>query len=273
MAIMTQSQLVTSYVAQFTLCELPPVANVLATPFPTVTTAPYRNFTISIPPGNGTCTTIYSPTISMVCATVLTGLAEKYTISSCNQEITFSSDYGYVLASATPTVTTLAASSSSISDNSIDVANATLATPYLSAITPAPTIQTLTTYYLAPWQQLTSAGPPADIDVKICTTHPNGTRACVLEYYSWLTSLITQTATTTSSINFTTTIAGPSQLVVETFVANITEVMTTFSLQTNMVLEYATLTETTGTATRAVGGTSTGPTVYQTVTVVPFAAS
>lgn len=76
-----------------------------------------------------------------------------------------------------------------------------------------------------------------------------------------------KTTSTTTAINLTTTIQGPSQVIVETFVANITDYQTTFSLQTDMVMEYTTLVETTSTAIRSVGGVSTGPTVYRTLTV------
>lgn len=269
-AISSQSQLVTSYVPQYTLCELPPIAEVLATAAPTASTAPYSNYSVSVPPGNGTCTTIYSATETMVCATVLSGIATRYTVTDCAQDITFSSEYGYVLATALAT-----APNATIS--SLNATNAT--TPAL--ITPVPTIQTLTTYFLAPWQQLTIAGPPGNVDLKICSNTSNAvnsssSESCVLEYYSWITTLLTLTTSTVTSINLTTTIAGPSQLLVETFVANVTELLTTFSLSTTMALEYQVLSASTSTATRIPPTTtaiSTGETIYETFTVEPASAS
>lgn len=248
-----QSQLVSSYVPQFTLCELPPIEffPVTLAPSATPTTAPYQNYSIYIPPGNGSCTTIYSPTQTMVCATVLSDLTTTYTVSQCAQDITFSTQYGYSLVTPTQTTTPIAIGASSETNPS-------------ALVTAAPSIQTLTTYYLAPWQELTSAGPPGDVDYKICETFENGTVSCILEYYLWRTSSLTLTGTTTTSINFTTTIPGPSQLVVETFVANITETLTTYTMSTTMELETSTLTETTVTSTRPA---ATGPTVYQTMTV------
>ena len=247
-----QSQIVTSYVPQYTLCELPPLAFGPASPMPSASavTAPYQNYSISIPPGNGTCTTIYSRTRTMVCATTLSDLISKYTVSSCNEELTFSTQYGAVLA--TPQA---------------HVANSTGNATYPNAtamITPAPTIQTLTTYYIAPWQELTAGTAPGNVDLKVCATYDNGTEECIREYQSWVTSLVTITATSTTSINLTTTIQGPSQLIVETFVANVTELLTTFSMSTTMETEYETETETTHVSTK---GVSTGPTQYQTVTV------
>jgi hypothetical protein len=285
--ITQQSQLVSSDVPEFTLCVLPPEAFFPASA--TQTTAPYQNYSISIPPGQGTCTTIYSPTVTMVCATTLTGIARLYTVSNCNQEITFSTDHGYILVTPSPTTSTQGAG--------------TNATAVL--ITPAPTIQTLTTYFMAPWTDLSSANgaAPTDVTHKICTTYANNTDECIVEFYVWQTSLVTVAATTTTAVNLTTTIAGPSQLIVETFVANVTEIMTTFELQTVMELTYSVETETTeavrriaaaasasalassdttatATATAsssfaaatAAASTSTGPTVTQTYTLNPVAA-
>lgn len=184
----------------------------------------------------------------MVCATTLTGIDRVYPVTACNQDITFSSDFGYVLQ--TPSAT---------------LVNATGANGTAALITPPPTVQPLTTYYVAPWHELTSAGPPADVDKKICATFPNGTEECVVEYYVWETSLVTIPTTTVTSINLTTTVAGPSQIIVETFVANVTEILTTFSMFTTMELTYSVETETTNIATRST--VSTGPTVTQTYTL------
>lgn len=270
-AITQQSQLVTSFVPQYTLCELPPVAEVFASSFPTLTvsTAPYANasYTVSIPTGTGSCTTLYTPTETMVCATVLDGIATKYTVSECSQDITFSTDYGYILATPTPG-SSLNGTNTGLNGTLASV-NATTTLPdanSLALITPAPTVQTLTSYYLAPWQDLTTAGPPGEVDMKICTTYENGTEECVVEFYVWHTSLLTLSTTTVTSINITATVTGPSQIIVETFVANVTESVTTFSMSTTMQLEYTTEIETTSTVTRA-GSTFTSPTVYETFTV------
>jgi hypothetical protein len=242
-----QSQIVTTYIPQFTLCDLPPVG-FFPVPRPTTISsdAPFRNISVTIPPGNGKCETIYKTTATMVCATTLSDLTTTYTISKCPQDVTFSTQYGYVLV--TPTAT----------------ANLTGNSTYGAMITPAPSIRTLTTFFLAPWQQLTTAGPPGDVDLKVCATLANGTVNCVREYQIWKTSLLTINASSTISVNFSTTIAGPSQLIVETFVANITKALVTYSMSTTMELQYVTEALTTKTASRAV---STEPTVYQTQTV------
>lgn len=253
MHVTAQSQLVTSYVPQFTLCQLPsgdsyPVTMQLPA------TAPYKNYSMPISSGNSSCTTIYSETETMVCATTLSDLTTTYTVTQCPQDITFSTRFFYTLATPTGLNGTAAATGTGLHPFS----NAS------AMITPAPTIQTLTTYYLAPWQELTSAGPPADVDLKVCSALVNGTEQCVRQYEVWQTSLVTSVMTTFSACNFTTSIGGPSQLIVETFVANVTELMTTISMSTTMALEYETEIETTSTSTRPV---STGPTITQTISL------
>jgi len=256
-SVTSQSQIVTTYVPQFTLCELPPIEFFSVTPVPSATfsTAPYRNYSVSIPPGTGTCTTIYSQTETMVCDTTLSGLVTTYPVTNCAQDITFSSQYGYTLVTPAPS-----------SNATYPFANATNASAAGTAvITPAVKIQTLTTYYLAPWEELTAATAPSDVMKKICQTFANGTEECITEYQVWHTSLVTATATSTISLNISTTISGPSQVIVwETFVANVTEQLTTFSMTTTMKTEYETAWTTTHQNSASV---STAPTVYETLTV------
>ncbi|KAK0781521.1 hypothetical protein LTR91_013872 [Friedmanniomyces endolithicus] len=263
-SVTMQSQIVTSYVPQFTLCELPPLAFLPTTPVPSArpTTAPYHNYSISMPPGNGTCTTIYSETETMVCDTTLYGLATSYPVTDCAQDITFSSQYGYTLVPPTPTGNISSNATQAHPSGTAMIASATNAT---AMITPAPEIQTFTTYYLAPWQELTAATAPSDVIRKVCQTLANGTEECITEYQVWHTSLVTKTATSTTTLNISTTIHGPSGVIVfETFVANVTEQVTTFSMATTMEIEYETALTTTHMASASV---STAPTVYETMTV------
>lgn len=298
-AVTEQSQYVTSFIPQYTLCELPPLAFFSASPVRPSTaasTAPYRNYSISIPEGNGTCTTVYKPTHTMVCATTLTGLFDKWTVTQCDQDLTFSTQYGYVLVTPTPSpaaaastssfaistgaATTPIESSAPILNDTIPAmlngTNATLPSAAIIAprqasldptITPGPKIETLTTYYLAPWQELTAGTVPSDIDLKVCRTFENGTEKCVREYESWHTTLVTKTTSSVTSVNISTTIHGLSQIIVETYVANVTELLTTFSMSTTIDVGYVTEFETTHVTTREPTITSTSPTVYMTMTL------
>ncbi|TKA52298.1 hypothetical protein B0A55_11502, partial [Friedmanniomyces simplex] len=117
--------------------------------------------------------------------------------TNCAQDITFSSQYGYTLVTPTPTGN-LSSNATYASPNGTSSTNAT------AMITPAPEIQTLTTYYLAPWQDLTAATAPSDVIRKICQTFANGTEECITEYQIWRTSLVTATATTTATLNIST---------------------------------------------------------------------
>lgn len=264
-AVTEQSQIVTSYVPEFTLCELPPKAffPVTLNPSTVATTAPFRNYSASIPSGSGTCTTIFSPTETMVCATTLTGLVQKYTVSNCAQDITFSTEYGYVLALPTA-ASNFSVVAANISDLGLTSASAT-ATSFSALITAVPTVQSLTTYYLAPWQSITAGQAPAEVLLKICASYGNGTEECIKQYEVWHTSLLTETATRTTSVNISTTIHGLSQVIIETFAANITEALTTFRMTTDIELEYQTEFETTSreTATPSTAGTS-----YLTMTLL-----
>lgn len=270
-AVVNQSQIVTSYIPEFTLCELPPIEFIPITPPSTLptgaSTAPYQNYSIYIPPGLGSCTTIYSEVHTQVCATTLIALATQYTVTNCNQDLTFSTRQGYVLAKATATAdASLGASVNS--STAIVSATATASIDGSAMITAAPSIETLTTYYLAPWQQLTAGTAPSEVDLKVCRTFTNGTTECIREYQIWETILVTTTATTYTNINISTTIHGTSRIIVETFVANVTDELTTFSLHTTMALSFETEYTTTSSTTRGVAlATSIGPTVYQTHTV------
>jgi hypothetical protein len=252
-AVTEQSQLVSSFAPLFTLCELPPKAIVAVTERPTTiaSTALWSNVSVSIPTGSGTCTTIFEPTVTMVCATTLTGLVQKYTVSRCSQDITFSTEYGFVLAqptdfidlsavgasSSVPTSTASAALNATVIGAGLVTSSATSSGP---AITATPTIQRLTTYFLAPWQAVTAGLAPEDVALKVCAKYANGTEECIRQYEVWHTSLLTETATRTTSVNISTTLHGLSQIIVETFAANITEAMTTFRMTTDLELEYQT---------------------------------
>jgi len=297
-AVTKQSQIVGSFVPEFTLCELPPLEffPITRQPVPTgISASGYHNCSISTWPGNGTCTTIYSPTITMVCATTLTALAKKYTVTNCAQDLTFSTEYGYYLVTPTPTPTAMVSASilpatinstvgivpinnstaliapgsnGTLTNGTELMRRATTETASASSvITPGPSIELLTTYYLAPWDQLTGGTAPSEVDLKVCRTFAqNDTTECIREYEYWTTSLVTKSMTTVTNVNISTTIHGRSQIIVETFVANVTEMLTTFSMSTDMPVTYVTEWTTTQATPRA-PSTSTGPTVYETMTV------
>lgn len=260
-AVTQQSQIVTSYVPQFTLCELPPAAYWPVTPMPSASavSAPYSNYSVSFPPGKGTCTTIYSSTDTMVCATTLTGLASKVPITNCAQDVTFSSQYGYELVTPTPSFGNM---SSNATYANVTYPNAT------ATITRGPSIETVTTYYLAPWKQLTAGTAPSNVIREVCSAVSNASYTgteCITAYQVWTTSLVTYTTTSTTLLNVSATISGPSQIIIEeTIMGNVTNEMTTFSLMTTVETEYQTHYTTTQ---QSVVPVTTAPTVFETLSV------
>jgi hypothetical protein len=236
--VTAQSQVLTSYIPQMTWCVAAPLAVV------PISTAPYPNastvFTTMISGTDNSCETVYAPMVTTVCATTLTGLASKVTITACNQQVTFSSECGFALETPTP-----------ITSNA-------------SLITLAPTVRTSFTYWLAPWQSLTAGETPSDVDVKICTPLDDGNLECSRYQEVWEVVMVTKTITTTRPIGFTATISGPGTLIVATLHTVVTDTTETISLSTTLLLETEIETEVTSTAMKSPvpkspvkGGTST----------------
>jgi hypothetical protein len=235
-----QSQVLTSFIPEMTWCVAPPVA---FSPLP----APYLNATTTnytaIIEGTGSCETVYAPIATTVCATTLTGLASKITITDCDQEVTFSTECGFTLETPTP-----------------------IATSNASLITPAPTVKKVFTYWLAPWQSLTAGETPSEIDVKICTELDDGNLECDRHQEVWEVVMVTTTTTTVRSIGFTATVSGPGTLIVETIQAIITDTISTIDLSTTLLLETEFETESTSTGIKSATGSNL-PTVDLTSTL------
>lgn len=218
-AITTQSQVMTTYIPQMTLCAigLIPVTQYAGN---ISRTAPFMNYStsVSLSLSQG-CSTSYAAERTTVCATTLRGLATAVAVTACDQVVTFSSQYGYtqdVGAYATATGTGAAA----------------------AVATPSP-ITTQTTFYVAAWQALASGLSPANVTERVCSMRAS-TRRCVDYHQAWSTTLVTMLTASTSHVDLTTTIPGPSRLIIETFHADITETMTVFSLSTVMVVQVST---------------------------------
>ena len=234
-AVTQQSQIVTSFVPQAKWCVAPPIRLLpIATLGP-----PYPNSTVysTLIPGTGSCETSYSPTSITVCATTLTGLASTVPITRCDQHVTFSSEYGFSLA--TPSTN----------------ASVTAATP---------SINTLITFYMAPWQSLGAGTSPSDVDTKVCKVLPSGVLECTYYQEVWQVNIVTATMTTTRVVDLTTTVSGPGTLMVETLHMNVTAAVTSISLSTSMALETDTEIETTSKSTRTDSVAAPGPTVFLT---------
>lgn len=165
-AIASQSQVVTTYVPILTLCptsiggganaasSLPPYAN--------TTALPYRNLTSTTYKG---CITEFCATETTVCDTILNGIATRIHVTACHQQITFSSLLGYELSTIDPIDTTETG--------------------------PAPSLETITTYFQADWQALTDGLTPSDVTERICSAVATNARQCVDIQEVWSTITVT----------------------------------------------------------------------------------
>lgn len=219
--ITQQSQVETTYVPRITTCKGPPVAFEIYRQ----TRYPFHNYTSTIY-GNGpiTCDTLYYTETTTICATTLTGVASRITVSECTQDVTFSSDFGITTVTPRSTVT----------DDNGD----------RSTITAIPSLQLRTTYYLAPWQSIaTSVGIlPTDVDVKVCHQRPGNDTIedCIRMEESWAVLPVTLTSTYTSSVDLLATLTeGPGEYVVGTIHGQFVGNATIVSLSTEMILNYA----------------------------------
>lgn len=195
------SQVITSYIPEATFCVGP------ALYFSSISGGPFTNGSANVTQyisGTTRCSVAYSTTTKTICATTLTGLASKITVSECEQQITFSSECGYTLETPSPT------------------SNAD------SLITPAPTVRRLMTYWLAPWQSLIAGSTPSDVDVKVCTELDSGDMECQRYQEVWEVFVVTSTLTNAYPVTFSQTLEGPGALIIDestSFVNSTTEVI------------------------------------------------
>ena len=229
--ITEQNQVATSFAPQFTVCILPPVAfvpvnettglngtasdsnEIEESPEPTV-------FVASVPDANETCSTFFRPSSTTICATILTGLATRVTVTDCEQEVTFSSQWGFELETPAPVAA--------------DLANRSTAFGFAS-----PTVQTLMTYYRAPWQSLTAGYVPRNVEATVCRMADDGSHSeCVEVRELWSVVPVIMTSTITSEVDFTTVVTGPAKVRVETVEIDVTRTISEISLSTTLTLEY-----------------------------------
>lgn len=172
--ITSQSQVVTTFVPVMTLCPMSrqgraPSALRSVPSYANYAAAPYQNATAARNPG---CVTQYTASTTTVCDTTLKGIATQVHVTVCDQEVTFSSLYGYSLSSIAPSDKTETG--------------------------PAPTIETITTYFQAPWQSLTDGLTPTDVTQRVCSPVPTNSERCIDIQEIWET--VSASTTKTSSI-------------------------------------------------------------------------
>jgi len=134
------------------------------------------------------CSTVFKTLVSTTCSTVLTYAFTQTTITDCSQNITFSTQdsYSLVTATASPTVTP-----------------APLSQP------PAFTtyIQSIVSYYIAPWQAL-AANAPSNVTVLVCQYDLSGDSTCTTIQEIWVVSTVDIPVITTSTLIISTILAS-----------------------------------------------------------------
>lgn len=114
------------------------------------------------------CSPSYQTLTTTKCSTVLTGYFTRHIVSECDEIVTFSTQYGYSLATTTPP----ASSASALYERD---ESASLTNNY---------IHNITTYYAAPWQSI-AAYNTSDIRVSICGLY-NGLQVCTNVTEVWV---------------------------------------------------------------------------------------
>ncbi|QSZ32415.1 hypothetical protein DSL72_001989 [Monilinia vaccinii-corymbosi] len=110
------------------------------------------------------CSPSYQTVITTRCSAVLTGYFTRHTISDCDEIVTFSTQYGYSLATTKPPASRVSTPCQSDTKNYV---------------------QNITTYYAAPWQSI-AADDPSDIHVSICGLSSEGIQVCTTVLEVWI---------------------------------------------------------------------------------------
>ncbi|KAM0154669.1 hypothetical protein ACHAPG_006358 [Botrytis cinerea] len=114
------------------------------------------------------CSPFFRTIITTKCSTVLTGYFTKHTVSECDEIVTFSTQYGYSLATTMPPASDVPALHKREKITSL----------------PNNYVYNVTTYYAAPWQSI-AADDPSDIHVQICGLSSNGVQMCTTVTEVW----------------------------------------------------------------------------------------
>lgn len=143
-AVISQEMIVTSMIPIYETCNLPGARTT-------------------------SCSPSFQTIITTKCSTVLKGYFTRHTVSECDEIVTFSTQYGYSLATTKPPAHSVSAS------NRRD-RNKSGTTTY---------VHNITTYYAAPWQSI-AADDPSNIHVIICGLSSKGIQVCTTVNEVWV---------------------------------------------------------------------------------------
>lgn len=167
----SQSMVVTSVVAAYEVCNTPGSNT------------------------SSTCSTVFRNITTSLCSTVLTAWFTSVTVTDCNQNITFSTQTSYSLATATTIPSTPSA------------------LPASQALSQGPTattfVQSVVYYFIAPWQSL-AANTPTNIAVLICKFDQDDSKICHEIKEVWVVHTENVPVTSTSTVSISTSFTAVS---------------------------------------------------------------
>ena len=165
-AITSQSQLVTSYIPQLTACPITTYGPPLPKRQVPHSSGPIYSYSNSSRPTTKpfpSCSVLYSPTITPICHTTLTPLGGiPTTITACDQNIAFKTDYGFYYPSNG-------------------------------------TVELVPTTYVAPWNSVTTGVPAGTVLAYVCPS--GGTCTEYAETWYTEVFQATETSMSTVDIN------------------------------------------------------------------------
>jgi hypothetical protein len=132
------------------------------------------------------CSTVFQNITTSQCSTILTAWFTSVTITDCDQNITFSTQSSCAVATATNDPAEISA------------------LPTGQSLSPTPTtyVQSIVSYYIAPWQSL-AANTPTNITVLVCKFNQAGRETCqeIREVWTIHTEYVPVTSTSTLSLS------------------------------------------------------------------------
>jgi hypothetical protein len=143
------------------------------------------------------CSTIVETITTSSCSTVLTYAFTKATVSDCNQKITFSTQSSYFLA----TTSVISAETPALRNQQ---ATTSVSTPSINTY-----VQSIISYYIAPWQSL-AANTPSNITVLVCEFDCDDIEVCTTIQEIWEVQTEYVPVFTTSTLIISTTLSSVS---------------------------------------------------------------
>ena len=149
-------------------------------------------------PGSNTssnCSTVFGNITTSLCSTVLSAWFTSVTVTDCNQNVTFSTQSSYSLATATaiPSIPPALVAGQALSQS----------------LTAATFVQSVVSYFIAPWQSL-AANTPTNIAVLICKFDQNDNESCQEIQEIWVVHTENVPVTSTSTVSISTSFTAVS---------------------------------------------------------------